>query len=297
MLNEVQTRNYNRYQKLHLYLTEHGSVYNSYIPFSREVQSFTTHFKLFRSFVLQDGVNGIHITNSQRELKNKIALQVANICDMATAYAEQYNDEQLAAAVGFSRSDVLRFNDKEVYELVSSIINVLQPMLTDVYFMEYAITEEMLEKVMTDALTFSDNLEAAAVMHTRNSFTNEKIQEITRLLDKNVQQFDRLINKFASSHPEFVTGYHINSASENPVTYQAGIEGTIISEADGKPVSNAIVSVANKKEVITDNMGNFAIISLYGCDCEIAVAASGFVSKTAVIRVPRGRTVKLNIAL
>src|SRR4051795_4324483 len=159
MLTEVQTRNYSRYQKLHLYLTANSSVYSSYLPFNREAQSFITHFNLFKSFIPQSDANNISIVNNQNELKNKIALQVANICDMAIAYADQYNDEKLAAAVNFSKYDVLSFKDSDIYALVSSIINVLQPMLTDEQFLEYDINEEMLESVMTNAITFADHLE------------------------------------------------------------------------------------------------------------------------------------------
>ena len=298
MLNEVQTRNYSRYQQLLGYLAANTSVYSSYVPFYREAQRFTTNFNLLKNFVPQKDVNGISSVIRQKELKNKIALQVANICDMATAYAEQYNDEKLAAAISYSKSEVLCFKDAEIYELVSSIINVLQSMLTDVHFMEYDITEEMLENVMTDAITFADNLEAISIIDNRCAVANQKIYEITQLLDKNVQQFDRLISKFASTHPEFVAGYHINSALDGPVSYHTGIEGMITREVDGTPVSNALVSVAGKKkEVLTDSMGNFAILSKYGCECEMTVAASGFASKTTMVRVPCGTTVKVDMAI
>jgi hypothetical protein len=298
MLNEVQTRNYSRYQQLLGYLAANTSVYSSYIPFNREAQSFTTNFNLLKNFVPQKDVNGISTAYQQKELKNKITLQVVNICDMATAYAEQYNDEKLAAAVSYSKSEVLSFKDSELYELVSNIINVLQPMLTDVHFMEYDITEEMLEKVMADVITFSDNLDTTSIMESRYAVANQKIYEITQLLDKNVQQFDRLINKFAFTHPEFVAGYHINAAPESPISCHTGIAGTVTCEADGTPVSNTIVSVASKKkEVFTDGMGKFAIFNMYGCECEMTVAASGFASKKTMVRVSCGIPAKVDKAI
>jgi hypothetical protein len=298
MLNELQTSDYSRYQKLFGYLTANTYVYSSYIPFNREAQSFTKNLNLLKSFVPQKDVDGTSIANRQKELKNKIALQVANICDMATAYAEQYNDEKLAAAVSFSKSEVLGFKDTEIYELVSSIINVLQPMLTDVHFIEYAITEEMLENVMLDALAFADNLEANSIIDIRSAVANQTIYEITQLLDKNVQQFGRLINKFASTHPEFVAGYHSNSALERTISYHTGMESGVTCEVGGTPVENALVTVAGKKkEALTDSMGSFAILNSYGYKCEVTVAASGFASNTTMMHVPGGIAAKVDIAI
>ena len=296
MLNEVQTRNYSRYQKLHSFLTANTAIYSSYVPFNREVQSFITNFNLSKSLVPQNDVNCISVTNSQRELKNKIALQVANICDMAVAYAKQYNDEKLAEAVNYSCYDVLNFKDTDVYELVLNIINVLQPMFTDELFMEYAITEEMLESVMTDAINFADNLETSGWISTGSSIATQAVNEILQQLDRNVQQFDRLINKFASTHPGFVAGYYMNTSTESPITYHTGIEGAIIS-ADGKLISNSLVSVAREKDALTWAMGKFAIISVHGCECEITVDASGFTFKTKVVRSPNSKAPEVNLAL
>ena len=297
MLTEVQTRNYSRYQKLHLYLTANSSVYSSYLPFNREAQSFITHFNLFKSFIPQSDANNISIVNNQNELKNKIALQVANICDMAIAYADQYNDEKLAAAVNFSKYDVLRFKDSDIYALVSSIINVLQPMLTDEQFLEYDINEEMLESVMTNAITFADHLEINSRINTGSSIASQTINELIQRLDRNIQQFDRLINKFASTHPEFVAGYHMNTSLENPIAYFTGIDGTLISEADDKLIPSSLLAIASKKGTLADAKGNFAIINICGCECEITVGASGLTSKKTVVRIPNGKTAEVNIAL
>jgi hypothetical protein len=156
----------------------------------------------------------------------------------------------------------------------------------------------MLESVMMDAITFADNLEAASIIDNRYAVAYQKIYEITQLLDKNVQQFDRLISKFASTHPDFVAGYHMNSASDNPVLCQTGMEGAINQEIGGMPLSNALVSVAGKrKEVIADSKGKLTIHSMYGCDSEMTVAASGFASKTLMVRVPCGTTAKVDMAI
>lgn len=296
MLNEVKTRNYSRYQKLHMYLTANASVYSSYLPFNREAQSFITNFNLFKIFVPQNDANSISITNSQKELKNRIALQVANICDMAIAYAEQYNDDKLEAAINYNKYDVLFFKDSEIYALVSSIINVLQPMLADQQFMEYDITEEMLESVMADALTFADNLETNSWINTGSSVACQTINEIIKKLDRNVQQFDRLINRFAATHPEFVAGYHMNTSLENPITYYTGIKSDLTSGADGNLISNSLLSIASQKGSPTEAIGNFAIINIHNCDCVITVDTSGFTFKTTAVHIPNGKTGEVNMA-
>ena len=298
MLNEMQSRNYNRCQKLFMYLTDHTTVFSTYTPFNKEKQTFDLNFDMFKDYISQKHTDGTTVTSIQKELKSKIGLQVANICATATVYAEQYNNPTLAAQVCYTKSDIIKLKDADVYTLVQSMVNALFPYLTDTHFMEYDITQEMLDAAMTNATAFRNNIGKGTVIDNGGSIANQKINEVIKQLDKNVKTFDRLINRFAATHPDFVAGYRINATLESASTRRTGIEGTITDAASGKTIANALVVVVGKnKEAVTDGMGNYAIISMYGGEYEIAVSATGFTGKTVQVRVMQGKTIKVNIKL
>lgn len=298
MLNEAQTRNYNRCQKLNLFLGAHQSVYTKYIPFSKEAQTFTANFSLFQEYAYQKNTDGASVTLEQRELKSKIALSAASICSTATVYAEQYNNARLALAVNFTKSEVLRQKDPDVYGLVLGITNTLQPMLADVNFMDYDITATMLNDLMKDATTFRDNINKANVVENGGSIANQRINEVIKQLDKNVKIFDRLIDRFAATHPDFVAGYRINAALESPATRHTRIEGVITDAATGKPIANALVTMVGKnKEAVSDNTGSYSIVGMHSGEYKITVSATGYTTVTTTVQVERSKTATLNIAL
>ena len=298
MLNEVQTRNYARCQKLHLYLGDKDAIYNSYIPFNREAQNFMQNFTLFQEYTIKKKTNGTGITQEQKELKNKIGTQVADICAMATVYAEQYNNPKLAAAMAISKSYVVTQKDPDVYGLVQDVVNTLQPFLADVNFMEFDITAAMLDSLMNDATTFRDNIKKSSVVENGGSIANKNINEVIKLLDKNVKTFDRLIAKFSASHPDFVAGYRINAALENAPVRNTGIEGIVMAATTGKPIADAQVTIPKReKETTTDKEGRFTIVSMYAGKCEMEVSAPGFDTKTVLVSITRGKVSTIKVVL
>ena len=298
MLNEVQTRNYDRCQKLHLYLNENQTVYNTYIPFSKEAQNFSLNFSLFQQLTIKKNTNGSEITLEQKELKNKIALQVSDICATATVYAEQYDNPKLAAAMGICKSDITTQKDPDVYGMVIDVVNALQPLLSDAHFMEFDITAAMLSDLMTDVTTFRDNIKKNSVVENGGSVANQKINEVIKMLDKNVKTFDRLISKFSTTNPDFVAGYRINAALENAPVRNTGIEGVVTDEATGKPIAGALVTVPKRdKLTTTDKGGHYSIISMYAGMYKMEVSAPGFAIKLVDVRVLRGKVATMYFAL
>jgi len=298
MLNAEQSRNFDRCQRLSVYLNANTLVYSTYNPFKRGVNGFNTNFSLFKDYATQKNTDGTSITTIQKELKNKIGMNVADVCSTATAYAEEQGNLKLAAAMRYRKTDVLKCKDPDVYGLVLGIVNALQPLMSDEQFAEFGITQGMLGSVMDDATTFSNNLGTASVADSNSSIANQKINDVIKLLDRNVKQLDRLISKFAATHPDFVAGYYINAALENPGTRHTSIEGTVTIAATGQPVRDANVAIiGTNKDAITDLLGNFAIVRMYGGDYEVAVSVPGIAIKTLTVRVQQGKTAKLNIAL
>lgn len=298
MLNDVQSRSYERSQKLHLYLNENGPVYSSYVPFNKEVQNFTFNFNSYREFTIKKNTNGAGLTQEQKELKNRIAVQAGDICATAAVYAEQYNHPMLAAAMRITKSTVLAQKDPDVYGLVQDVVNALQPHFSDPHFLEFDITASALGDLMNDATIFRDNIKKSSVVENGGSLANQKINEIIKLLDKNVKTFDRLINKFSAAHPDFVAGYRINAALENAPVRNTGVEGIITGATTGKPVAGALVSIPQRrKQAMTDKDGKYSIISMYAGAYEMEITAPGFDTKTIAVQVNRGKVAPMNIAL
>ncbi len=311
MLNAEQNRNYDRCQRLHVFLDNNGQVYNTYVPFTKEKQNFTINFNLLKTYAPQKDVKGKGITKIQKALKMKIGNSVLSICAMATSYAQEYNNPALMAAMKCSKSGIAGYKDADMYGMVLNIVNTLQPFMSDAHFMEYDITNVMLSSLMNDATQFSNNLGTASFIDSGSSIANKNINEVINLLDGNVTQFDRLVYRFASSHPDFVAGYRINAALENPATRHTGIEGTVTVAGTDKPVADAVITLTlaekknetvtdgsdRKKETVSGSGGKYSIISMYGGTYQLVVTAPGFAPKTLEVRINRSKISKLDIAL
>ncbi len=298
MLTANQSRNYTRCQRLSIFLSANNSVYSTYIPFANEAQNFTINFSLLKSLMPSKDIKGNGITTIQKDLKLKIAGSVGSICDTACAYAEQYGNTKLLTDICHNKTDVLRQKDADVRPFVLHIVNILQPLLGDADFMQYEITQTMLGAVMTDATAFNDNIGKAGVIDNGSSVANQNINGVIKLLDKNVKQFDRLLNRFTRTHPDFVSGFRINAALEQTGVHHTGLEGVVTDATTKAAIKNARIEIeSKKKEAVTNAAGNYSIISMRGGECEIAISAPGYTTKKVKMHILQGKVAKLNIAL
>ena len=298
MLTQAQSREYNRCQKLYNFFAINSIIINTYVPFAEEVTSFNTNFNRFQGFVPGKGASGTGITASQKELRLKISLAIANICDTACAYAAKYNNTNLASEVCFTKSDIQRLKDGDILGVVIRIANALSPLMQDADFLKYELTQQMLTDVMADATTFNSNIGKAGLIDSGSSIANKNLNEGIKLLRNNIKQFDRLINKFADTHPDFIEGYKMNSVADNTGTHHSGIAGTIKNAATGEPIKEARIQVdGSDKMTASDLVGYYELMKLRAGDYEVNFSAAGYTSKTMVLRVARGKTTKVDITL
>ena len=298
MLTLGQSREYNRCQRLHTYFSINSPVFNTYIPFSEEVENYNTNFTRFQSYVPNKGATGTGITTGQKDLKLKIGRAIADICEPACAYANKYNNSKLAADVCYKKSNIQRLKDGDILGIVIRIANALAPLASDTNFMKYQITSQMVTDIMTDATVFNNNIGKASMIDTDSNIANQNINDVIKSLKENIKTFDRLINKFAATHPDFVTGYKLNAVTDNTGVHHNGFEGTVTSAAAGEPIKDARISIEGKdKMTASDLLGYYELIKLRPGDYEVSFSAEGYTSKVVMLRIARGKMTKADITL
>ena len=97
MLTLEQTREYNRCKKLQDFLIIHTGVFSRFIPFASEAERFVVNFTELETLLPNKNVVTSGITTDKRSMKQRIARAMALICRKTMAYANTYNNPELAA--------------------------------------------------------------------------------------------------------------------------------------------------------------------------------------------------------
>ena len=298
MLSQIQSREYNRCQRLYSFFADKSTITSTYVPFAEEVTSFNANFTAFKNNVPDKGASGTGITTGQKELKAKIGIAIGNICNTACAYANKYGNTNLAAEMCYKKSDITTLKDGNILGVAIRISNTLSPLMQDANFIKYQLTLDMLNDVVADATTFNNNIGRAGLVDSGSSIANKNINAVIKLLRENIKQFDLLINQFAATHPDFIHGYEINSVVDNTGVHHSGIEGVIKNASTGEPIKDVRIAVdGSDKMTESDMVGYYELMKLRAGDYEVNFSADGYTSKTVALRVARGKMTKMDVIL
>jgi len=83
LLSLIQSRECNKFQKLHNCFVKHGTVNSTQIPFAEEVKCYNTSFTLFQGYLPDKGASCtviIPIITAQHGSGNKIEQNINDIC-------------------------------------------------------------------------------------------------------------------------------------------------------------------------------------------------------------------------
>jgi Carboxypeptidase regulatory-like domain len=297
-LSLIQSREYNRCQKLDNFFDKNSSIISTYVPFAEEVTDFLANLELFKSYVPEKGINGGAVTTNQNILRKKLSINIGNICATACAYAKKYNNPKLAADVCYNKSTVLQTKDSDMLGIAARVSAALTPLLQDTNFIKYGITQPMLTGMLADATVFDSNIGKAGLIDSGSSIANKKINAVIKLLKGNIKQFNQLVNMFAAAHPDFIAGYKINSAADNTGIHHNGIDGTITSAATGKPIKGVVIATKDGKKITKSTItGMYELIKMRAGDYEVSFSAAGFETKTIALHILRGKITTLDVAL
>jgi hypothetical protein len=296
MLTIDQSREYNRFKKLKTFFDGQTTVIATYVPFHTEVTGFNNNFATLEGFIPDKNATGTGITTNKTDLKHSVADRLAIICTTTKAYALKYDSQQLAAEMNFRANEMFKLKDADFLPFVLHMQSLITPLIVDVNYTPYGVTNEMIAGIVTDAQIFNNLIGLADVETSGNTVADENINAAIKALQNNVVQFDLLVDNFLAINPGFVSGYHINSAADNTGVRHSGIEGVVT--ANGQAVAGAVIKLADTtKTATTDLYGHYSLIRVSTGDYSIEVHAPGFASKTFVVHINRGRVSTLDFEL
>lgn len=122
------------------------------------------------------------------------------------------------------------------------------------------------------------------VIDSSSTVANDNMALSITKIHENIVSMDNLIGNFLAAHPDFVSGYYINSALESVGTRHEGFEGVV--DKNGIIEKGSMVRiVGTDKSTVTDADGHFILIKIKpGTYTVIASNAAGD-SKTLTVVV------------
>lgn len=184
MINQLQSREYNRTKKLQKYLGETTTVYENYEPFAEETVDFNTNSKSFEDLIPDKNYTGTGITTDKTGLKHKVSDALELVCKKSYSYALKYNNPQLAALVNTTADKIFKIKDASLQGFVTTIIEAVTPLLADANFMKYGITADQLKAIAANANTFNSLIGAASVTDSENTVANTAIDKVLKRFTK-----------------------------------------------------------------------------------------------------------------
>lgn len=131
MLNQEQSREYNREKKLQKFLNDSTPVYQNFEPFADEADDYYANVQAFDDLIPDKNNTGAGITTDKTTLKRTVADALALVCRKTYSYALKYNNAQLAAEVNATADRIFRIKDAALQGLAASIAAEITPLLND----------------------------------------------------------------------------------------------------------------------------------------------------------------------
>jgi hypothetical protein len=298
MLNDEQSREYNRAQKLNTFFGQNQPLIATYLPFNSEYKDFTSNINTLNGFIPNKGIPTAGITQDKLTLRETIANELDQICKSTRSYAIKQGNATLAAETNLSSRKISRLKDADVLPLAQQIQTLITPLLADIAFTPYGITAAMLAQAVADAGTFNGSIGSAGVAGSGSTVANKNIDATIKLLHGNMEQFDLLIGFFKTTDPDFVSGYHLNSAVDNTGIRHSGIRGLVTDNATGNPIAGAVITIVNTtKSATTDLLGHYNISRVTDGEYNVSVSATGAATKTFLQHIRRGSIEEVDVKL
>ena len=146
--------------------------------------------------------------------------------------------------------------------MVTRISKLLTPLLTDVKFMEYQVTDIMLSSLLSKAVSYDAALGTAETSSNETGSVNVSIDQVIHTMLAQQRQMRLLNSYFKKSQPEFYADLIKNTRPQYPATRATGIQGKVLNKL-GKGIPGLVVRILDTEfSAITDADGYYIIIKL-----------------------------------
>lgn len=294
MLSVTQSREVNRTNRLAVFLEGNASIYSTYAPFAKAATNFFTNRTALATLAKDKEASGTAETRTKAQLKAALARGLSDICSLAHAYAVDENDNNLLLKTDVSERDIILMKDADVLPFTKATLALFTPtLMADTTFITYEITPAAIAAVLADATAFNSKIGVASVVDAGASNANTQLNNVIKLIRGNITQMERLLVRFKTSHPAFVTGFGQNSVVENTGVRHSGIEGKV--NVGGVAAVGAVVSiVGTTKTDTTDATGSYSIISVKPGTYQVQAIVAGKPAITKTEQISRGHIDELN---
>jgi len=287
-----------RFSKFGTYLIEEVLIYKQLVPFNNEAEDFG-----FNKLKFDELVEGKIIdTSGETEEKTANKLSIAEFCAMycgtTKAYAIKIGNLDLAAQMSYGKSDVLKMKDTEVLGFVNKLVKTITPLLTDIVFITYGITALKLGALGTLATKFNGEIGHSGLVVHGGTVANDNLNDLIKLMQGNIDMMGLLLPSFQLLHPDFVAGFYLNSRTVELGVRHGGITGNVTLESTGAALADIKVEIVGTlKNVLTDVLGEFAIIKVSPCKAIVQASGAGVKTQQKVHIFHKGRIEELDFVM
>ena len=288
-LTVIQAQELTRADKADIFFDHKKDVYDAFVPFKNEVTDFRLNLTGLKGVLHKKNVVTTGITTDKNTLKHDVAEMAALICRKTRAFALKMKDDQLAAQTNYFEDRIFRMRDTELLPWVTSLVNIITPLLPNAEFTPYGVTAGALSNLAAKAKEFDGLIGKAPEMESHATEGDNEINEWIKKLRANYEQFDLLIDEFAEKDPEFVQGYHINSSVDKIGVRHTGIQG-IVKAKDGEGIGGAVIKLRGSHyETKSDLFGNYRLEKVRAGDYIIDVTADSYEPATLIHHISKGK--------
>ena len=277
MLTLKQSNEVTRGNKLFIFLKAAILIFTSFKPFKKVYDNFIVNYGNMTTEAKKKTPHASGNTDVKTELKSLIASTLALILSTTLEYAKGINDLMMISKVSFSESQILYMKDGDILNFISQLKKDVftDALFLDTLFMESEIILDMINALMLQATDFTKMIGSTKVIDSASTIANDNMDICTTKIHENIVSMDNLIGNFLTDHPDFVSGYYINSALESVGTRHEGFEGVV--DKNGIIEKGSMVRiVGTDKSTVTDSDGHFILIRIKpGTYTVIACNAAG----------------------
>ena len=204
-MEELLLRKLKMYRNVSNVLDTHKNVWETSVPFTMEVDNLNTNVKGIDE--KDQSLKGSQSISEEKKQRYQKMLGAAFVISGAgTAYASQIKDMGLKAKFDFSRSELAKGNEKEVYNRCMNIAVSAEPILDKL--LAFNIPADQLTILKQTASVFDKLISAPREVRKSDKSIKEEMvaiyDECDILLD---ERLDRMMQIYQESYPDFFLEY------------------------------------------------------------------------------------------
>ena len=279
-------------------LPENVVTIGKFLPFKDHAAIYSGHFDALDILIPDKGQLTNGITNGKIEIRDGIAIDMALICGKTRVFAIKTGNTKLDAAMDVCESDIVRMKEVDILPFVLNAIETITPFLTNIEYIPYGVTAALLATQLTNANNFNDQIGGARSVIVTDSIANININAALKVLHKDLNIFDLLINEFAATNPNFLAEYHKSATIIHTGVHHSGIQGTVTEAETEAVIYGASIKIIDQPKMSTTNLfGKYIITPVRPNDYQIQVGAPGYVTQTVVHHIYSGAIGQLDFVL